>query len=175
GCILELFVPPDCPKTSSHAHTEALAKLGRPSGAEFSCYEPGHTLALLQRPRPNVFAIVRAFEADLRARLISAPHRRLQLRCPCRHPEHSSAGSIESPVTFRGAGMEDFYAVQLRRILETVDFLARLVGPRITARSHHHAYRRIVRPLEIAVAGTAVDGRLDCFNQVAFEAHQNRL
>src|ERR1035437_9514679 len=111
----------------------------------------------LQRPCRNIFAIVRALKADPRASVIGALQRRFQLHSPRRHPEHSSAGSIESPVTFRGAGMEDSYAVQLCRILEAVDFLARLVGSRITARSHHHAYGRIVRPLEIAVAGAAVD------------------
>src|ERR1035441_10597998 len=110
-------------------------------------------LFFLQRPCRNIFAIVRALKADPRASVIGALQRRFQLHSPRRHPEHSSAGSIESPVTFRGAGMEDSYAVQLCRILEAVDFLARLVGSRITARSHHHAYGRIVRPLEIEPQG----------------------
>src|SRR4029077_4434713 len=71
--------------------------------------------------------------------------------------------------------MENFYAVQLRRILQPSNFLARLVTPRITTRSHHDAHRRIVRPLKIAVAGAAVDRRLYGLDQVAFEAHQNGL
>src|SRR5208337_1379010 len=43
------------------------------------------------------------------------------------------------------------------------------------ARSHHDAYRGIVRPFEIAVAGAAVDRRFHGFDQVAFEPHQNGL
>src|ERR1700731_1790375 len=71
--------------------------------------------------------------------------------------------------------MEDSYAVQLRRILQACNFLSRLVASRITAGSHHDTYRRIVRPLEIAVAGAAVDGCLHGLDQVAFETHENGL
>src|ERR1700716_1957269 len=72
-------------------------------------------LALLQRPRRDIFAIVGAVKADRRASLIGALHRRLQLRSPCRYSEHAAARSVESLITLRRAGMEDFYAVQLRR------------------------------------------------------------
>src|SRR5258708_38467996 len=71
--------------------------------------------------------------------------------------------------------MEDFYTVRLRGMLEAGNFLARLVASRIAARSHHHAYRRIIRPLEIAVAGAAVDRSFHRLEQIAFEAHQNGL
>src|ERR1700675_3607517 len=100
-------------------------------------------LALFQRPRRDIFAVVGALKADLRASLIGALHRRLQLRCPRRYSEHAASRSIESLVAFGSAGVEDLYAVQLRCILQTGNILARLVAPRITARSHHYAHRRI--------------------------------
>src|SRR5208283_4532265 len=98
-------------------------------------------LAFLQCADRNVFTVVCALEADLRASLIGALHGRFQFcgsRC---HPEHASTGSIESSITFRGAGMKDFLAVQLRGIFQAGDLLAYLVGSRIAARSHHDAYR----------------------------------
>src|SRR5271170_2060446 len=126
-------------------------------------------LGLLQRPCRNIFAIVRAVESDRRTSLIGSLHRRLQLRRACRYPEHATARSVESPIAFRGAGVKDFYSVQLRGIFEADNLLSRLVASWIAARSHHHAHGRVVRPLEITVAGPAVDRSLHRLNQVAFQ------
>src|SRR4029077_17763785 len=96
-------------------------------------------LLFLQRSRSNVFAIVRAGETNLSARLISAFYRGPQIRRACRHAEHAPARAVVSPVALRGPRMKHFHTRDRASFFETVNPLALLERARISSRRYHYA------------------------------------
>src|SRR5580658_7277663 len=145
------------------------------SRCKVSLVHKAKTLLLLQRPRCDVLAIMRLIKTNLGAGLIGALNRRLQFCGPRGYAEHTATRSVESPIPLRGAGMKDLYRAHLNSALQPANLLAHLIASGVAARCHHHADRRIVRPLKIAIAGTPVDRCFHGLEQVAFESHQNRL
>src|SRR5258706_1530120 len=103
---------------------------------------PTNYLCLERSPR-NVLPVMRPVKPNLLASLISPLHRSLQLRRPCRHPEHPPAGCVKRPIALRGARVKYFHTVNSARFFEPRNLLPHVKRPRISSRRHHHARRRI--------------------------------
>src|SRR5271154_1910603 len=117
---------------------------------------------------------MRSLKTNPSARLIRPLHRTLQRPRSRRHSQHTPASSIKSTIPLRSPRVKHLHSIDLSPV-ESCNLLPHLVRPRISSRSHHHAYRSIARPLEIAFTDPAFNRRLQSLHQIALQPHQNRL
>src|SRR5579871_4669438 len=96
---------------------------------------------------------------DLLDRRISAG---LRLRCgfaASADVEHTSAVRKNACTIAASASMEDFHALERRRLIQSFDARALGIISRITFRRHHHRKRRVVIPAQIKALKHAVARR----------------
>src|SRR6267154_764695 len=130
---------------------------------------------LPQRPRRNILPIMRPVKTDLLASLIRSAHRSLQIPSPRRNSQHPSPRCIKLFISFRSPRMKNLHTLNRRSPIQSHNILPYLKRPRIPSRRHHHAYRRIRRPLKIPFAHPPLNRRFQRLHQVALQPHQNRL
>ena len=71
--------------------------------------------------------------------------------------------------------MKHFYASNRPSRIKSCNLLSRFKPPRIPSRTHHHAHRRILRPLEMPFTHPPRNRCLQRIHQIALQPHHNRL
>ncbi len=120
---------------------------------------------------------MRALEADAAHALVGGLARLGKARAAGDDAEHAAAGRAQHPcLVALGAREED-----LRPVLGALDALdaadreAGLVAAGVASGGHHHADRRLVRPLDLHVCEAAVCDGLADLEQVGAQERQQRL
>src|SRR5581483_7605789 len=118
---------------------------------------------------------MRAIKSYFSDGLVGTVNRGVERRSPRGHAKNAPSGRVKCTVPPGSSGMEYFDAFHLVRVLDPFDFFADLNRARISPGCHDHAHRRILRPAEISVTHAALNGSFDCFEQIAIQAHHDRL
>src|SRR6266849_4696601 len=95
----------------------------------------------LQRPPRDVLAVMRAIKLNLAGSLIRASNCGREVFGAGGYSEHSSACGVVIAIARAGAGVENLDVFEFVRIFNSGNFFSDFDCPRITAGSHHHAYR----------------------------------
>src|SRR5882762_5419305 len=92
----------------------------------FSAATLNHHGSALQCPPRNILPVMRAVKTNLRAGLIGAAHRRLQIACARGYSQHSAACRVINPIALRRTRMKYLYAFDRACLLESVDSFSKI-------------------------------------------------
>src|SRR5690349_14157417 len=130
---------------------------------------------LLHRPGRNVLAIMGALKLNSGYTVICAFDGTFQVHGSCGYSQHSPSGSEITAIVLRRACMEDFHAFYFAGFFESDNFFANIKCSRVSTGCHDDADGGIARPAKIALTDASFDRGFQCFRQVTFHAHHDRL